>query len=67
MLIYNRGLAVFVVKAAVFGMLLNIILNYLLIKTVGLGIIGASIASSVSYLLVALIIYFKSKREGLCI
>jgi Na+-driven multidrug efflux pump len=62
MLTFNLRMAPFVTKAAVLGSLLNIFLNYLFIKVMDFGIVGASGASSLSYTLVAISIGLKARR-----
>ncbi len=62
MLIYNRGMGAFVTKVAVLGTFLNIFLNYYFLKVVNTGIIGASLASSLSYIVVVILILFEAKR-----
>jgi O-antigen/teichoic acid export membrane protein len=61
MLIYNRSMGVFVTKVAISGSLLNVILNCLFLKVVNTGIVGASLASSMSYITVVSIILFKAR------
>ncbi len=61
MLTFNLKMAPFVTKAAVLGFLLNIFLNYLFIKVMDFGIVGASGASSLSYTLVAMSIGLKAR------
>ncbi|WP_207545108.1 polysaccharide biosynthesis C-terminal domain-containing protein [Desulfoscipio geothermicus] len=60
-LTYNRNMASFVAKVAVCGCLLNILLNYVFINVILIGINGASIASSLSYFFVALLIGLKTR------
>ena len=55
-LVYNKRMAAFVVKIAVLGTIVNLILTYFFIVIIDIGIIGASISSTLSYLLVTLII-----------
>jgi len=62
MLVYKSSLASYATKVAIMGTLTNVLLNYLLLKIMGIGIIGASIASSVSYTLVALLTGFKARN-----
>ena len=61
MLTYKKGLSLYVAKVAILGALLNVFLNYIFIKIMGIGIIGASISSSLSYMLVAILTNFKAK------
>lgn len=56
---YNRGMASFNVIVSWVGATLNIILNLLFYKYSDLGIIGFSIASSISYFAVAVITFIK--------
>jgi O-antigen/teichoic acid export membrane protein len=61
MLTYKKGLSPYVAKVAILGALLNVFLNYISIKIIGMGIIGASISSSLSYMFVAIFVHFKAK------
>ncbi len=54
MLLLVMGLSKAVMKVAAFGTALNIILNYILIKHVGLGMSGAALASMGSFLAIGL-------------
>jgi O-antigen/teichoic acid export membrane protein len=42
-------------QISVFGTLLNVVLNYVMIKRLGYGIIGAAVATSVSYIMVIIV------------
>ena len=66
-LVYNNRKAAFVVKIAVLATIVNFILTYLFIIIINLGIIGASIASTLSYLLFALIIIIYPQPESLTV
>lgn len=54
MLLLVMGFSKAVMKVAACGTLLNIILNYILIKQIGLGMTGAALASMVSFLVIGL-------------
>jgi O-antigen/teichoic acid export membrane protein len=62
MLTYNRKMGTFVTKVAISGSLLNVVLNCLFLKVLETGIVGASLASSVSYIAVVYLILLKAKR-----
>ncbi len=62
MLIYNRTKGAFVTKVAVSGGLLNVFLNYCFLKVLNTGIIGASLASSLSYIIVVFSILLEAGR-----
>jgi O-antigen/teichoic acid export membrane protein len=62
MLTYNRNMGAFVTRVAISGSLLNVFLNYLFLKVLNTGIIGASLSSSLSYMVVVFLILFKAKR-----
>jgi O-antigen/teichoic acid export membrane protein len=64
MLTYNRNMGAFVTKVAILGSLLNIFLNYLFLKLLNTGIIGASLSSSLTYMLVVLLILYRAKLIG---
>jgi O-antigen/teichoic acid export membrane protein len=58
------GLQKEIMKMAILGAILNVVLNYLLIKGMGLGIMGAALATTVSMgisnILIALVLYWRS-------
>jgi O-antigen/teichoic acid export membrane protein len=62
MLTYNRKMGTYVTKVAISGSLLNVVLNCLFLKVLETGIVGASLASSVSYIAVVYLILLKAKR-----
>jgi len=62
MLVYNRGMASTAVKIAIFGSILNILLNLLFIRILGIGIVGSALASSISYSIVALLTGFRVRE-----
>jgi O-antigen/teichoic acid export membrane protein len=55
-LVYNRGAGHRVTLIAVAGMLLNICLNVIGIRLLGWGVSGAAMASTITYLCVALLV-----------
>ena len=61
------GMSKEISSISIFGAVLNIILNYILIKSYELGIIGASVATSGTYIalnvLVSIIIYRKANIQ----
>jgi O-antigen/teichoic acid export membrane protein len=61
MLTYNKKMGTYVTKIAISGSLLNVILNCLFLKVLDTGIVGASLASSTSYITVVSIILFKAR------
>ena len=60
----NRNMGAFVTKAAILGSLLNIFLNYSFLKILNIGIIGASLSSSLSYVIVVFLILYRAKMIG---
>lgn len=56
---FNLGLGAYLTKVSFAGLLLNIFLNFYFIKHLNWGINGAAVASSCSYILVALLIHVK--------
>lgn len=60
---YNLGMGAYLTKVSFIGFLVNIALNFYFIKYLGLGINGAAIASSISYLLVALCVKLKANFQ----
>lgn len=61
---YRCGKAAVLGWLSVLGLLLNVVLNYLLIKQLGLGIQGAALASSISYVFVALAVGVTALLHG---
>lgn len=61
MLTYNLGRASFLTWVSIVGLIMNIVLNYIFIKMAGQGILGAALASTISYLLAALIIIVRAR------
>ena len=55
----TRGEGRYLAMVSFAGLLANIVLNFLFIKQWGWGINGAAVASSLSYLLVALLVFYK--------
>jgi O-antigen/teichoic acid export membrane protein len=62
MLNYNHGLGAFVARVAILGSLTNILLNALFLGVLHWGITASAAASSLSYILVAALNYWKSKK-----
>lgn len=61
---YSGGKVKLVAWFSAFGLLLNIILNYVLIRQFEAGIDGAAIASSISYILVGSLVAWAAVRWG---
>ena len=61
MLTYNLGMASFLTWVSISGCILNILLNYIFIKWAGQGVAGAALASTISYLLAAILIIVKAR------
>ena len=61
LLTYNLGMGGFLAKLSYLGCFMNIILNVFLIKFLSLGILGAAMASSLSYIFVSLVIMIKAR------
>jgi O-antigen/teichoic acid export membrane protein len=61
-LTYKSNRALYVTKVAICGFFVNLFLNYILIKVLRMGISGASLASSFTYLFVALCIQLKARN-----
>jgi len=62
-LTYNLGFGAYLTKISFIGLASNIFLNFYFIKHLNWGINGAAIASSISYLIVALLVKFKAHNH----